>query len=243
MTSTQYINQQQDKPQRALPGHVGHLRSEFALLVVLAIIAVAVLVAVGVGVALASPTGVSDSKTPDGRAESSTGEASSTTTTDGTFDPDATSIFNPLESTPGIADGQSAIPTSVPPAQVSTPTAPPTTTPPTTTPPTTAAPPTTPAPVATPGAPGLPPDSYWDAMARCETGGNWQMTGPRFSGGVGFANTTWKAYGGLEFAPNAGAATRNQQIVVANRVATQGYGAVRAVGYSAWGCTSHVGYP
>lgn len=90
---------------------------------------------------------------------------------------------------------------------------------------------------------GLPLDSYWDRMAMCETGGNWAMTGSRYSGGVGFANTTWAAYGGREFAPNAGQATRDQQIVVANRVATQGYGNVAAVGYSAWGCTSHVGYP
>lgn len=90
---------------------------------------------------------------------------------------------------------------------------------------------------------GLPPDSYWDRMAACETGGNWAMTGPRYSGGVGFANTTWVAYGGREFAPDAGHATRDQQIVVANRVATQGHGSVRAVGYSAWGCTKRVGYP
>jgi hypothetical protein len=32
---------------------------------------------------------------------------------------------------------------------------------------------------------------YWDAIAQCETGGNWQMHGSLFSGGVGFANSTW----------------------------------------------------
>ncbi len=91
---------------------------------------------------------------------------------------------------------------------------------------------------------GVPDDSYWDRMATCETGGNWSMSGSRYSGGVGFANTTWNAWGGREFAPNAGQATREQQIVVANRVATQGYGSVAAVGYSGWGCARHsVGYP
>jgi hypothetical protein len=94
---------------------------------------------------------------------------------------------------------------------------------------------------------GLPDDSYWERMARCETGGNWSMTGSRYSGGVGFYNGTWDAWGGREFATLAGNATREQQIVVANRVATQGYhgprGYVAPVGYSGWGCVKSVGYP
>lgn len=94
----------------------------------------------------------------------------------------------------------------------------------------------------------VPDDSYWDAMARCETGGDWGMTGSRYSGGVGFYNGTWDAWGGREFAPLAGQATREEQIVVANRIATQGWtrpggGYVAPVGYSGWGCTSSVGYP
>lgn len=91
--------------------------------------------------------------------------------------------------------------------------------------------------------PHTAPDDYWDRMASCETGGNWAMTGSRYSGGVGFANSTWAAFGGLEFAPNAGQATREQQIVVANRVAVLGYGGVRPAGYGAWGCTARVGRP
>jgi hypothetical protein len=94
----------------------------------------------------------------------------------------------------------------------------------------------------------IPHDTYWDAMARCETGGDWAMTGSRYSGGVGFYNGTWDAWGGREFAPLAGQASREEQIIVANRVATQGWvspsgGYVAPVGYSGWGCVASVGYP
>ena len=58
----------------------------------------------------------------------------------------------------------------------------------------------------------------WSKVAVCETGGDWQMTGSSFSGGVGFANSTWLAYGGAEFAPNAGLATMDQQITIAKRI-------------------------
>jgi multidrug efflux pump subunit AcrA (membrane-fusion protein) len=94
---------------------------------------------------------------------------------------------------------------------------------------------------------GVPADEYWDRMAYCETGGDWGMTGSRYSGGVGFYNGTWDAWGGREFAQLAGQATREQQIIVANRVATQGYqgprGFVDPVGYSGWGCVKKIGYP
>lgn len=58
----------------------------------------------------------------------------------------------------------------------------------------------------------------WDKVAICETGGDWTMTGSIYSGGVGFLNDTWNAYGGQEFADLAGHATRDQQIVVARRI-------------------------
>ena len=67
-------------------------------------------------------------------------------------------------------------------------------------------------------------DSIWDRIAACETQGNWSMRGPSFSGGVGFANSTWSSFGGTEFAANAGDATREQQIVVADASAPE------------WGC-------
>jgi len=72
----------------------------------------------------------------------------------------------------------------------------------------------------------------WDGIASCETGGNWSMQGSRFSGGLGFANTTWSSFGGGQFAPNAGQATREQQIVVAERVYAR-------YGLSGWGCRAH----
>ena len=77
-------------------------------------------------------------------------------------------------------------------------------------------------------------DSIWDRIAACETQGNWSMRGPSFSGGVGFANSTWSSFGGTEFAPNAGQATREQQIIVAERVRAR-------VGMGAWGCAKRLG--
>jgi resuscitation-promoting factor RpfA len=70
-------------------------------------------------------------------------------------------------------------------------------------------------------------DGEWDQVARCESGGNWGInTGNGYFGGVQFSAGTWASHGGSEFAPSAAAATREQQIAVAERVlATQGRGA------------------
>ncbi|MCF4006720.1 DUF3235 domain-containing protein [Corynebacterium uropygiale] len=71
------------------------------------------------------------------------------------------------------------------------------------------------------------PDSDWDRLAQCEAGGNWSInTGNGFSGGLQFTQQTWTGHGGAEFAPTAAQASREQQIVVAERVlASQGWGA------------------
>jgi hypothetical protein len=61
----------------------------------------------------------------------------------------------------------------------------------------------------------------WQHVAICEVNGNWSMTGPVFSG-IGFLNTTWSQYGGRRFAPVAGEATVDQQILIGMRV-THGY--------------------
>ena len=58
----------------------------------------------------------------------------------------------------------------------------------------------------------------WDKVATCETGNNWSMVGLTYSGGIGFLNASWDAYGGREFSDLAGHATKDQQIVVARRI-------------------------
>lgn len=67
----------------------------------------------------------------------------------------------------------------------------------------------------------------WDAVAACESGGNWTInTRNGYTGGLQFAAGTWSGHGGREFAPSANLATREQQITVAERVlSTQGIGA------------------
>jgi resuscitation-promoting factor RpfA len=71
------------------------------------------------------------------------------------------------------------------------------------------------------------PDSAWDKLAQCESTGNWAInTGNGFSGGLQFTPSTWRAFGGAAFAPAAHQATREQQIVVAEKVLQgQGWGA------------------
>ncbi|MGY1690893.1 transglycosylase family protein [Geodermatophilus sp. SYSU D01105] len=67
----------------------------------------------------------------------------------------------------------------------------------------------------------------WDGVAQCESGGNWQInTGNGYYGGLQFSASTWAAYGGREFASNAHLASKEQQIVVAERTLDgQGIGA------------------
>jgi LysM repeat protein len=64
----------------------------------------------------------------------------------------------------------------------------------------------------------------WDRLAQCESGGNWGInTGNGYSGGLQFAQGTWRANGG---SGSAHSASRAEQIRVAERVrASQGWGA------------------
>jgi len=66
--------------------------------------------------------------------------------------------------------------------------------------------------------------AQWDAVAQCESGGNYAInTGNGFSGGFQFTPSTWSAFGGQGAPQNA---TKDQQIQVAERVlAGQGKGA------------------
>ena len=64
----------------------------------------------------------------------------------------------------------------------------------------------------------------WDAIAKCESGGNWAInTGNGYYGGLQFSQATWKANGGTGMPHQA---SRDEQIRVAENVLrTQGIGA------------------
>ncbi|RGC67728.1 Resuscitation-promoting factor Rpf precursor [Micromonospora sp. MW-13] len=67
----------------------------------------------------------------------------------------------------------------------------------------------------------------WDAVARCESGGNWHInTGNGYYGGLQFSQGTWAGYGGKRYAARADLATRSEQIRIAEKVLDgQGIGA------------------
>lgn len=89
-------------------------------------------------------------------------------------------------------------------------------------------------------------DGYWEAMAACESGGNWHVRGD-FGGGLGLDVESWQRYGGDEFAPAPADASPEQQIVVANRISTQGWShqdqVVEPVGFSGFQCARFMAQP
>lgn len=84
-------------------------------------------------------------------------------------------------------------------------------------------------------------DNRWDQLAQCESGGNWATnTGNGYGGGLQFAHTarwsTWRAFGGEQYAPHPWEATREQQIAVAENV-------LASSGWRAWpGCSRRFGW-
>lgn len=80
-------------------------------------------------------------------------------------------------------------------------------------------------------------DDRWDRLAECESTSRWNVnTGNGYYGGLQFSPSTWRAFGGHEFASNAHLATREQQILIAERtLAEQGWGAWPA-------CTERFGW-
>jgi LysM repeat protein len=59
----------------------------------------------------------------------------------------------------------------------------------------------------------------WDAIAACESGGNWAInTGNGYYGGLQFTQQTWAGAGGLAYAPRADLATPAQQIAIASKL-------------------------
>jgi Transglycosylase-like domain/Peptidase family M23 len=76
--------------------------------------------------------------------------------------------------------------------------------------------------------------AVWDALAACEAGGNWGAnTGNGYAGGLQFAPGTWLGFGGRAYARTAAAATREEQIAVAQIV-------LAAQGWQAWPACSRL---
>ncbi|WP_129842220.1 transglycosylase family protein [Streptomyces sp. RFCAC02] len=67
----------------------------------------------------------------------------------------------------------------------------------------------------------------WDAVAQCESGGDWSInTGNGYYGGLQFSASSWAAAGGTQYAPTADQATKDQQIAAAEvLLSMQGPGA------------------
>src|SRR5215218_3690365 len=84
--------------------------------------------------------------------------------------------------------------------------------------------------------PALAGPGVWDALALCESGGNWSAnTGNGFVGGLQFLPQTWASHGGSAFAPAPNAATREEQIAIAERV-------LDSQGWRAWpACSAMLG--
>jgi len=79
----------------------------------------------------------------------------------------------------------------------------------------------------------------WDALARCEAGGNWATnSGNGYYGGLQFDRQTWVAYGGDDYAPLPHQAGRDAQIAIASKVRDD------RGGYSSWpACAHKLGLP
>jgi len=85
-----------------------------------------------------------------------------------------------------------------------------------------------PEPVAVVSAPAVSSGSVWDRLAYCEAHGDWTThTANGFSGGLQFADATWRSYGGGAYAPKAWQASREAQIAIAEKVLAD-------AGWKAW---------
>ena len=74
------------------------------------------------------------------------------------------------------------------------------------------------------GAVQEPPYGVWDRLAKCESGGRWNInTGNGYYGGLQFNLRTWRAYGGTGYPHQH---SRAEQIRIAEKtLARQGWGA------------------
>ena len=78
--------------------------------------------------------------------------------------------------------------------------------------------------------------TVWDALAQCESGGNWAInTGNGYYGGLQFNLGTWQAYGGTGLPSQA---SRETQIAIATKLRDA------SGGYGAWPhCSAKLGLP
>jgi resuscitation-promoting factor RpfB len=89
-------------------------------------------------------------------------------------------------------------------------------------------PPPEPEPEPEPSAPSTPSGSVWDRLAECEANGNWQNVSSNglYYGGLQFHLDTWNRHKPSGYPSNPVNASREQQIVVGERVqASQGWAA------------------
>lgn len=84
-------------------------------------------------------------------------------------------------------------------------------------------------------APAMSNEAMWDAIAQCESTGNWSINnGNGYYGGLQFDIGTWIGAGGGAYAPNASLATKAEQIAIANKVYADR-------GLQPWGCAHAAG--
>jgi resuscitation-promoting factor RpfA len=85
---------------------------------------------------------------------------------------------------------------------------------------------------------GVLPDAYYDQLAQCETGGNWQHSTHSYTGGLGINRATWRNWSNTSSAKGL---TPRQQVKVADAIAFKSHinldgRKVWRVGPWGWGC-------
>lgn len=86
--------------------------------------------------------------------------------------------------------------------------------------------------------PAMSNQAMWEAIAQCESGGDWTInTGNSFYGGLQFNKMSWDWAGGQQYAEYPHHATKAQQIAVANKLRS-----IHPAGLGAWpACTKKLG--
>ena len=85
---------------------------------------------------------------------------------------------------------------------------------------------------------GVLPDAYYDQLALCESGGNWQHSTKSYTGGLGINRQTWRTWSD---SPSAKGKTPAQQVKVADAIAFKSHversgRKIWRVGPWGWGC-------